>query len=164
MAWYVLYTKSRQEKKVEEQLLELGLDVYCPKLKKVKQWSDRKKIVEEPLFRSYVFINIEEKERHLAFKAFGVVKYLYWLERPAIVKDKEIEAIRNLLGEFEYSEIEVEQFEREDRILIKSGPLTDKEGIVKKVDDNSIEVLIEALQMKVRVDLRSNKVSKLTSG
>ncbi len=161
MNWYVLYTKSRQEKKVAEQLLEMGYEVFCPCIKKVKQWSDRKKIIEEPLFRSYVFIRTEEHKREKSFDAYGVVRYLFWLQKPAIVKDEEINAIRDLLGEFDHSEIEVIQLEKEDRVRIKSGPMIDKEGIVQKVDQNFVEVLIEALQIKIRVDLRNNKVSKL---
>ena len=161
MNWYVLYTKSNQERKVAEQLSEMGYEVFCPCVKKVKQWSDRKKIIEEPLFKSYVFIRAEQHNREKAFDAYGVVRYLFWLKQPAIVKDEEIEAIRDFLGEFDQTEIEVIQLEREDKVRIKSGPMIDKEGVVQKVDQNFVEVLIEALQIKIRVDLRNNKVSKL---
>lgn len=161
MNWYVLYTKSRQEKKVAEQLSELGIEVFCPCLKKVKQWSDRKKVIEEPLFRSYVFVHTMDHERERAFQAYGAVRYLYWLQKPAVVKDKEIDSIKDFLGEFDHSEIEVKEFGPEDRVRIKSGPLSDTEGIIQKAGHNYVEVLVEALQMKIRVDLRSNKVSKL---
>ncbi|MCR9063533.1 MAG: UpxY family transcription antiterminator [Cytophagales bacterium] len=161
MNWYVLYTKSHQEKKVAIQLSEMGYEVFCPCVKKLKQWSDRKKVIEEPLFKSYVFIRTEAHKRERAFDAYGVVRYLFWLQKPAIVKDEEIAAIRDLLGEFVHSEIEVVQLEREDRVRIKSGPMVDKEGVVQKVDQNYIEVLIEALQVKIKVDIRNNKVAKL---
>ena len=68
MNWYVLYTKSRNEKLVAERLKEIGIETYCPVLKKVKQWSDRKKVVEEPLFKSYVFVRLEEHNRKDVFK------------------------------------------------------------------------------------------------
>ena len=79
MPWYVLYTKSRQEKKVTEALNLLGVNAYCPVVTTMKQWSDRKKKVEEPLIKSYVFVNLEESNRDIVFEVPGVVRYLFWL-------------------------------------------------------------------------------------
>ena len=158
--WYVIYTKSRQEKKVAQQLEELGMQVFCPVLKKERQWSDRKKIIEEPLFRSYVFVACRDQERQQAFKAQGVVRYLYWLQQPAIVREAEIAAIRDLLGEFKAEEIEVQQFQPSDRIKVKSGPLMDHSGLVLSSSGYYVDILLDALQMKLRLDTRNNKLSK----
>ena len=78
MNWYALYTKPRNEKKVEEQLHKMGLEVFCPKISVIKQWSDRKKRLIQPHTPSYVFIKIKEQERALVFNASGVVRYLFF--------------------------------------------------------------------------------------
>ena len=67
MPWYVVYTKSKQEKKVAEGLKKLGIEAYCPLVTVMKQWSDRKKKVEVPLINSYVFVNIDERQRDDVF-------------------------------------------------------------------------------------------------
>ena len=82
MNWYAVYTKPRNEKKVEEQLLKMGVETFCPKVSVVKQWSDRKKRVSQPLIPSYVFLKIKEQERDLVFSVSGVVRYLFFLGKP----------------------------------------------------------------------------------
>ncbi|MHA8101271.1 UpxY family transcription antiterminator [Aquirufa nivalisilvae] len=105
MAWYALYTKSRVEKKVALRLKELGITCYCPVSKKRKQWSDRKKWVEEPLFKSYVFVDIDLASQSSQVRQVnGVVNFVYWLHKPAVVQDSEITAIQNFL--FEHSDVE----------------------------------------------------------
>ncbi len=160
MNWYVIYTKSKQEKKVAEQLVQLGMEVYFPIMRVERQWSDRRKIVEEPLFRSYVFVRCTSNERQRAFAAFGVVRYLYWLGMPAVVREAEIQAIRDLLGEIDCRELVVEHFEPRDRVLVKSGPLMNKYGIVVSVNGNFVELLLDSLQMKIKLDKRNNKLTK----
>ena len=76
MNWYVVYTKPKWEKKVAERLNEMGIVAYCPQITKLSQWSDRKKLISVPLFNSYIFVQIEEKERNQIFAVTGVVRYL----------------------------------------------------------------------------------------
>lgn len=91
MAWYAVYTKSRTEKKVALRLKEAGIEAYCPVNKREKQWSDRRKVTEEPLFRSYVFVNIDlEKQSATVRRTLGVVNFVYWLQKPAVIQDDEI--------------------------------------------------------------------------
>jgi transcription antitermination factor NusG len=94
MNWYVVYTKPKWEKKVAERLNEIGVITYCPLVTKISQWSDRKKIVSVPLFNSYIFVQIEEKNRNRVFEIPGAVRYLFWLGKPATVRNSEIEAIQ----------------------------------------------------------------------
>ena len=94
MNWYVLYVQSRKEKKVAEMLQEMKVQVYCPHIKEIRQWSDRKKTIESPLFKSYVFVRLQDRERQLVFGVPGVVRYLFWLGKPAVVRDEEIQAIK----------------------------------------------------------------------
>ena len=163
MNWYAIYTKSRYEKKVAEELIRRGVEVYCPVVKRERQWSDRKKVVEEPLFKSYVFVHLEEKDRHQVFGVPGFVRYLYYLQQPAIVKNEEIAVIRDLLNDYEGQELSLQEFTAADRVKLKSGPFMDAEAVVQQLTSKfKVEVLIEALGVKIVVDTRANKLVKLS--
>ena len=95
--WYVLYTKPRWEKKVASLLDIKNVAHYCPLNKVAKQWSDRKKITLEPLFKGYVFVCIEENERWEIAKIDGVLNFVHWLGKPAVVKESDINNIRMCL-------------------------------------------------------------------
>lgn len=141
MPWYVLYTKSRQEKKVSEGLQRLGIVAYCPLVTVMKQWTDRKKKVQEPLFKSYVFVKVEEHERDEVFVIDGIVRYLYWLGKPAIVREAEIEAIQQSL-EGIVSSYEVLPIQKEAKITISKGPFQGIEGIVKQINKTTIQLML----------------------
>jgi len=129
MSWFVFHTKPRNEKKVAERLLAKGHEVYLPMQKILRQWSDRKKKIEEPLYTSYVFFKGCEKERQEAIQTPGIVRCLYHNGQPAIVRDEEIEAIRSFLGELAgYPEAELFHLDLGDRVSIKSGVLKGLEG------------------------------------
>ncbi|MES1159526.1 MAG: UpxY family transcription antiterminator, partial [Bacteroidota bacterium] len=98
--WYAVYTKPRWEKKVYALLTEKGMEAYCPLNKVKKKWSDRVKWVDEPLFKSYVFVSIPEDEQTAVRMVSGVVNFVYWLGKPAVIKDKEIALIRSFLNEY----------------------------------------------------------------
>src|ERR1700710_1467687 len=138
--WYVLYTKSRWEKKVYSLIIDKGWEAYCPLNRTKKQWSDRVKWVEEPLFKSYVFVKLTEDETTGVRQVKGVVNFVYWLGKPAIVKDKEIEIIRKFLNE--YSEVHAEPIDlRTDaRVKILKGAFMNKEAKVMKVLNNKVQV------------------------
>ena len=76
MKWYVVYTRSRFEKKVESTLLERNFEAYCPKITRRKKWSDRYKNVAEPLFKSYVFVKIDPKQKYEVLEDAGIVKFV----------------------------------------------------------------------------------------
>jgi transcription antitermination factor NusG len=99
--WYAVYTKPRWEKKVNRMFLERQIESYCPLHRVHRKWSDRIKIVEEPLFKSYVFVCITEAEKTAVRMINGVVNFVYWLGKPAIIKGREIEIIRRFLNEYE---------------------------------------------------------------
>ena len=102
MNWYAIYTKPRNEKKVVANIQSLGIEAYCPTISVVKQWSDRKKTIIQPLLSSYVFVKLDEKDRSLVFQVPGVVRYLFWLGKPAIVREQEIQAMKELQEEKYY--------------------------------------------------------------
>ncbi len=153
MPWFVLYTKSRMEKVVAEKLRERHIEVYCPLVKTKRKWSDRFKFVEEPLFRSYCFVNLSEHERSSVFGVPGIVRYLFWQKKAAIVRDKEIEAIKMMLNEVNHSQITIKAFESGDRLTIASGSFTDTSGSVIRQQGKVVTVMLDALQLVLTVDL-----------
>lgn len=128
--WYVLYTKPRNEKKAIEQLTALGIEVYCPLKTEIKQWTDRKKKVQTPLFTSYCFVRIEESQRYRVFEARAISRFVTWLGKPAIVKETEIDEIKRWLNDFSHDKIKAESFQKGQSVTIQSGPLMHQEAIV----------------------------------
>lgn len=143
--WYALYTKPRWEKKVSNLLTEKGLESYCPLNKVKRKWSDRIKTVEEPLFKSYVFVRINDEEQTKVRMTHGVVNFVYWQGKPAIVKDKEIEVIRKFMNEYENVIAEPLNLRPESRVKIQQGIFMDKEATVLKVRGNKVQVIIESI-------------------
>ncbi len=152
--WYVVYTKPKWEKKVAEQLKEKGVECYCPLIIQVKQWSDRKKKVEVPLFNSYVFVQIEESNRNDVFLSTGVVRYLFWLGKPAIVRDEEIKTIKKWLDGSQVNEITIEQFQVGDRVKVASGPFSSQEAIIQEVNKTHFVLVLESLGCVLKMNLK----------
>ncbi|MBC3789115.1 UpxY family transcription antiterminator [Spirosoma utsteinense] len=159
MPWYVLYTKSRNEKVVAEKLRLRNIDVFCPLIKTKRKWSDRVKIVEEPLFRSYCFVNLEDHQRAQVFDTPGIVRYLYWLNKPAIVRDMEIVTIKHMLNEVDHDLIQLETFSPASQVTITSGAFKHTEGSVINQQGKNLSLYINSLQMVVKIDLSKNQVS-----
>jgi transcription antitermination factor NusG len=151
MPWHVIYTKPKNEKKVADRLQQIGVDVYCPLVTVVKQWSDRKKKVQMPLFNSYVFVNISEKEREIVFQVPGVVRYLFWLGKPAVVREEEIAALQEGLRETIVS-YEVRGIKVGDIVPIPNGPFHGKEGIVKQINKNSLQLVLTELGVLITLN------------
>ena len=131
MDWKVLYVKPRSEKKVVSLLTNLGIIAVCPMITEVHQWSDRKKKVEVPLLKSYVFVQVDDTLRDMVFQVPHVVRYLFWLGKPALVKDAEILLMQKWLG---YNDVQadVEQIAHGDRVNIATGPFKGEKGLLKK--------------------------------
>src|SRR6185369_1134152 len=98
--WFAVYTKPRWEKKVSVFFTERGIESYCPLNKVHKQWSDRVKLVEEPLFKSYVFVHIPKNGQAAVRLVNGVLNFVYWLGKPAVIKQVEIDRIKRFLNEY----------------------------------------------------------------
>lgn len=147
--WLVLYTKPRNEKKVTERLTQKGFEMYCPLVKTLRQWSDRKKKVEVPMFSSYIFIHIDEKSRQLALQDPGVMNYVYWLGKPAIVRKSDIEAFRHIVDNGEEVVVEGGRMEKGQFLEIQEGPFKGMTGMVDKMNAQTFTLYIEQLDCKV---------------
>jgi transcription antitermination factor NusG len=157
--WYVVYTKPRWEKKVHGLMLAKGMEAYCPLNRVRKKWSDRVKWVEEPLFRSYVFIKIAEEEQSLVRMVNGVVNFVYWLSKPAIVKDREIEIIRQFLNDYDEVEATAIDLRVDDRVMILHGVLMNKEAKVLRVVNNKVQVIIESIGYSLMATIDKSNVT-----
>ena len=145
LRWYAIYTRPRWEKKVNTLLVEKGVESYCPLNKVPRKWSDRIKIVEEPLFKSYVFVRINDEDRTRVRMTDGVVNFVYWNGKPAIIKEKEIQVIRRFLDEYEQVDVQKIDFEPEERVRVISGPMMDHEGKIVEVKNKTVKVCIDSL-------------------
>ena len=151
MSWYVLYTKPRTEKRVAESLEQMGVEVYCPLITEIKQRKDRKKKLKTPLFKSYVFIKLEDKNRNRVFDVPGVVRYLFWLGKPAIVRNEEIEVIQEWLDGEKVDDAKVDHLNQGDKISIKNGVFKDHEAIIREVGNRKMRLILPKLGCTVEV-------------
>ena len=101
--WYAVYVKSRYEKKTSKLLADKDIEVYLPLLNRLKQWSDRKKMVEEPLFKSYVFVRSDLKNYYDILNTPGIVRFVGFEGKPVPVPDNQIVAVRQFVGEYDDS-------------------------------------------------------------
>ena len=133
--WHAIYVKSRAEKKVLMQLEDIGVTAYLPMITQVKQWSDRRKKVQEPLFRSYVFVYSNEKEYIPILNVFGVVRFVTFEHKAVVVPENQIIAIKKFVEDYEQGE-EFKMLNNEDlkegqMVRIITGPM---KGLVGRLD------------------------------
>jgi len=155
-SWHALYVSSRAEKKVMETLLSKGIEAYVPLVKTMKQWSDRKKMVELPLLNGYVFVKISTTENDLTLQTRGVVNFVRLEKKIAVVRDEEITRLKQLI-ELGY-QMEVCAIKRNyvegDRVKITSGILKNIEGFVMESNEGRfIQVLLESIGQSIKVKL-----------
>lgn len=162
--WYVLYTKSRCEKKVAALLTKKNIENYCPLNKIVKQWADRKKLIQEPLFNSYVFVRANEIDIYDIKKlTTDIVNFVYWLKKPAIIKDEEIEHIKLFLTQHKNIQLEKLNIQVNDKVRIISGPLMNVEGNITVIKNNTVKLMLPSLgyMMVAEVGISNIKVIEM---
>ena len=156
--WYAIYTRTRWEKKVVRQLDEKGVEHYCPLIKVERQWSDRRKIILQPLFTGYVFVRLRPEEAISVRKVDGCINFVYWLSKPAVIRDEEIVAIRDFLREHERIQVEKMNVNLEDTVRIIDGPFSKKEGKIVGVKSRTVRVLLPSLGFALVAELDKQHV------
>ena len=126
-------------------LTEKGLESYCPLNKVRRKWSDRYKVVEEPLFKSYVFVKVSDEDRSNVRMTTGAINFVYWDGKPAVVKEKEITAIQRFLNEYENVEARPVKLKMHQRVRVTNGTLMDHEGKVVDLQHKTAKVAIDSL-------------------
>lgn len=156
--WYAVYTRPRWEKKVAGLLQEKGVENYCPLNKVRRRWSDRMKTIEEPLFKSYVFVKVDDAARTAVRMTDGVINFVYWNGKPAVIKDKEISTIKRFLDEHENVTLQKMDVGVNERVKVISGPMMEAEGKVLEVKHKTAKVAIDSLGYVLVATIDKNKL------
>lgn len=162
--WFVFYTKSRQEKKVNELLLKNAFESFLPTQKVMRQWSDRKKKVDVPLFNSYIFVKIEEYRIVDVLKIPGVSWNIKHNGKPAFLRQQEYELICRYLqtGLFIESVINPQNFEIGEKVKVIDGPLKGFSGVLtKKNSDTIFSVFIDTLNYTLSIQLDNSLLQRI---
>ncbi len=149
--WFVVYTKPHQELKVADQLSSMGIINYCPTITLIKKYSDRKKKVIKPLLSSYVLVKLEENQRNIVFSCLGIIRYLFYLGKPAVVPNYEIKLMQDYLNGI-YKDIKVSTLNVGKYHRITEGPFS---GILGKVvEKNNTKVKLELTSLGMSLTLK----------
>ncbi|QEM10890.1 UpxY family transcription antiterminator [Mucilaginibacter rubeus] len=155
--WMVVYTRSRFEKKIDRTLNDNHITSFCPVIKSLKKWADRNKMIETPLFPSYVFVKANTGEQLKVKQVPGVINFVSYGGKPVVLNDTEIERIKSIVDN--YSEVElmsIQNLNIGNRVKIKDGLLYNYQGVVTQIMGKTILMTIEQLNcvltVKVNVD------------
>ena len=146
--WFVVYTRPQQELKVAEQLTALGITNYCPTITLLKKYSDRKKKVIKPLLSSYVMVHLHENQREKVFSCMGIVRYLFFHGKPAVVPAFEIDLMQDHLNGV-YNDIKVTTINVGESHTITEGPFLGLSGKVVETDKTKVKLELASLGMSI---------------
>ncbi len=160
--WYALYTKPRWEKKIFNSLQLKGIEAYCPLNKVRRKWSDRIKVIEEPLFKSYIFVRVSEELKTDIRYVDGILNFVYWNGKPAIVKDEEIVEIKRFMSEYDDVEIRAIDVNPADEVMVNAGVMMGASGrVIRTMGNNIVEVRIDSLGFILTAKFDRKNVIKL---
>ncbi|EAT59761.1 UpxY family transcription antiterminator [Chlorobium ferrooxidans] len=162
--WYAVYVRSRCEKQVYRMLAEKQITTFLPLLETWKQWSDRKKKVSEPLFRGYVFVNIDMRHDHLpVLETEGVVKFIGIGKVPSVIAEKDIDWLRKLVREPEAIGRTVDSIPVGQKVKVLAGPFKDFEGVVLKHGrETRLVVFFDSIMQGVEVSIFPDVLQPVT--
>jgi transcriptional antiterminator RfaH len=152
--WYAVYTSPRAEKQVHKRLDEAGIEAFLPLQKTLRQWSDRRKIIDKPLISSYVFVRITPKYFPIVFKTYGIVKFVTFEGRPVAIPQRQIDNLKLLVNSDAEIEVTGEIFERGDNVEVMTGSLIGLTGeLIKVGGKNRVIVRIDRLDQNIVVTI-----------
>ena len=152
MNWYVLHTKTRSEKKAEEQLLSLGINAYCPTRSEIKIWSDRKKRILKPVLPSMVLVKINDNDINRVFESPLVIRYMFWLGKRAVVRQSEIDILKKYL-DGSYNLISSNSLSINVGDNFKLPSFNNEKGIVNRISNNYIWIYLKSIGFSVKLKL-----------
>ena len=152
MNWYVIHTKPKSEKKAEEQLLSLGINAYCPIRNEIRLWSDRKKRIQVPVLPSMVLVKIEDKDINRVFECTGVVRYMFWLGKRAVVRQSEVDILKKYLnGDYNLINSKLLNIKVGDNFSL--SPFNNERGVVNRISNNNIWIYLKSIGYSVKLKL-----------
>lgn len=161
--WYAVYTRPKSEKKVAGILTRTKIENYCPLNRVRRQWSDRKKFLLEPLFTSYVFVKVTEAEHAMLKKVDGVINMVYWLGKPAVVREVEIDMIKNFLAECTDVKLEKRPIYLNDKVRVVAGPVAEVDGQVIGLKSRTVKVMLPSLGYMMHAEVETGNVKVIDS-
>ena len=161
-SWYAVYVRSRHEKNVYSALLDKGIDASLPMMTVVRKWSDRKKKMQIPLFRGYVFVKIDVNIDNLnVLQTAGVVKFIGIRNKPSRIPDEQIHWMHMLVAESDTVRAEKE-IPVGQRVRVMIGPFKGIKGVVRRVGSRSrLVVLIESIMQAISIDIKPEYLEKI---
>jgi transcription elongation factor/antiterminator RfaH len=159
--WYALYLRSRYEKRAHHLLLDKGVESFLPLIEEVHNWSDRKKRVEEPLFRGYLFVKTDLKDKLSILQTDGVVHFVGIAGKPSPIPDEQINWVRILVGHPD--RIARESFISEgQRVRVSAGPFLGVEGyVLMKKSSTRVVISLDAIAQSVSVDIEPQFLERI---
>jgi len=160
--WYAVYTKPHCEKKVADLLTRKGIENYFPQNKAFSHGTDRRKIIHTPLFSTFVFVKISLEEIPVIRQTSGIINFIFWINKPAIIRDKEIENIKRFLSEHGFVKLEKVDVHFNDVVKINSAPLIAQDGKVVSINSKIVKVTLPSLgyTMCAEIDTANVKLIK----
>jgi transcriptional antiterminator RfaH len=152
--WYAVYVNVKHEKKVVHKLNEQGILAYTPFIKKMQQWSDRKKIVEFPMLSGYVFVNVLEDQKELVLKCPGIFSFIKFRGIEAKIRDTEIAVLKSVEESGYDITNETGDFKLLDDVEITQGYLKGLKGTIVQIQNTEyVQIVLESINQTIKVKL-----------
>lgn len=161
LPWYALYVHSRAEKRVYAHLTDMGYEAYLPLVVKMKKWSDRMKQVEEPLFKSYLFVRVDIRKYFDVLNIPGVTRFVSFEKKAVVVPQNQINAIKKYCNDYTEDDGEVNETEFHEGQLVRitSGAMTGLIGRLAPIDSKKrLIVFIESVGHYLPINISRTKV------
>lgn len=162
--WFPFYTKPKHEKRAYEKLIAEGYEAYLPLTKSIRKWSDRKKTIQEPLIKSYVFAKVYKKDLYKILSLYGISRYISFNGKPAIIRNSEIESLKKLIDSETKIEVTDGLVDIGEKVKIKSGPMAGLEGeIIEHKGKNKLVLKLESIGKSLLVTIETGKITNYLS-
>jgi transcriptional antiterminator RfaH len=161
--WFAVYTNPRAEKQVHKRLLETGIESFLPLMKTLRQWSDRKKVVEKPLISSYVFVKLTQRSFPVVFKTYGVVKFITFEGKPVAIPQRQIDNLKLLVNSDAEIEVTAERIEKGDNVEVISGSMAGLTGeLINFGNQKRVIVRLDKLEQNIILKIPVSFLKKIT--
>ena len=161
--WHVVYTRSRAEKKVHEELVKNNIESFLPLQRRLRQWKDRKKWVDMPLMTGYCFVNISRKEYEKVLKTNNVVCYITFEGKAAVIPERQINALKQMLQQYDFEvTVTTENFRPGKKVEVLGGPLIGLQGeLVEARGKNKFMLRFEQINSSFMVEVPADLLTLL---
>jgi transcriptional antiterminator RfaH len=161
LKWYPVYTSPRAEKKACEALINKGLEAYLPLHRQIKQWSDRKKWVEEPFIKSYLFVHINAHQQTEVLMTKGISRFIYFDGKIASMPQRQIDDLKLVLASSFELEITALDLQPGEKVMVKAGPLKGLKGeIISYRSQKQLALRLENLGYSIIINIATSLIDR----